>query len=116
MGESSRKTSLERYEEQIEKILNHLDKLSLDRIEYIEDKIEDNDEIDIDDLYQQPRFYKDEMKRVFKFTSTIFKNLASSSSENTKQTKEVSTGAMHQQNESSSQHWWLKMSKEDMTG
>ncbi|GKG10849.1 hypothetical protein Tco_0342249, partial [Tanacetum coccineum] len=30
--ESSRKTSLERYEEQIEKILNHLDELSLDRI------------------------------------------------------------------------------------
>ncbi|GJR26450.1 reverse transcriptase domain-containing protein [Tanacetum coccineum] len=40
MGESSRKTSLERHEEQIEKILNHLDELSLDRIEYIEDKIE----------------------------------------------------------------------------
>ncbi|GJZ59751.1 casparian strip membrane protein 1 [Tanacetum coccineum] len=40
MGESSRKTSLERHEEQIEKILNHLDELSLNRIEYIEDKIE----------------------------------------------------------------------------
>ncbi|GKA86067.1 hypothetical protein Tco_0807778 [Tanacetum coccineum] len=40
MGESSRKTSLERHEEQIEKILNHLDELSLDRIEHIEDKIE----------------------------------------------------------------------------
>ncbi|GKE40814.1 hypothetical protein Tco_1464219 [Tanacetum coccineum] len=40
MGESSRKTSLERHEEQIEEILNHLDKLSLDRIEHIEDKIE----------------------------------------------------------------------------
>ncbi|GJW08887.1 hypothetical protein Tco_1571310 [Tanacetum coccineum] len=37
---SSRKTSLERHEEQIEEILNHLDELSLDRIEYIEDKIE----------------------------------------------------------------------------
>ncbi|GKF21773.1 hypothetical protein Tco_0070411, partial [Tanacetum coccineum] len=36
MGESSRKTSLERHEEQIEKILNHLDELSLDRIEHIE--------------------------------------------------------------------------------
>ncbi|GJR99593.1 hypothetical protein Tco_0316102, partial [Tanacetum coccineum] len=35
-GESSRKTSLERHEEQIEKILNHLDELSLDRIEHIE--------------------------------------------------------------------------------
>ncbi|GJR07564.1 hypothetical protein Tco_0790216 [Tanacetum coccineum] len=40
IGESSRKTSLERHEEQIEEILNHLDKLSLDRIEHIEDKIE----------------------------------------------------------------------------
>ncbi|GJX39821.1 hypothetical protein Tco_0253124 [Tanacetum coccineum] len=41
IGESSRKTSLERYEEQIKEILNHLDKLSLDRIENIEDKIKD---------------------------------------------------------------------------
>ncbi|GJZ40658.1 hypothetical protein Tco_0587544 [Tanacetum coccineum] len=40
MGESSRKTSLERHEEQIEEIPNHLDELSLDRIEHIEDKIE----------------------------------------------------------------------------
>ncbi|GJZ19537.1 reverse transcriptase domain-containing protein [Tanacetum coccineum] len=40
IGKSSRKTSLERHEEQIEEILNHLDELSLDRIEYIEDKIE----------------------------------------------------------------------------
>ncbi|GJR27976.1 hypothetical protein Tco_1104208 [Tanacetum coccineum] len=40
IGESSRKTSLERHEEQIEEILNHLDELSLDHIEYIEDKIE----------------------------------------------------------------------------
>nr|GEU55740.1 copia protein [Tanacetum cinerariifolium] len=39
IGESSRKTCLERHEEQIEGILNHLDKLSLDRIEHIEDKI-----------------------------------------------------------------------------
>ncbi|GJT12999.1 hypothetical protein Tco_0860041 [Tanacetum coccineum] len=31
---------LERHEEQIEEILNHLDELSLDRIEHIEDKIE----------------------------------------------------------------------------
>ncbi|GJX29129.1 hypothetical protein Tco_0237208 [Tanacetum coccineum] len=37
IGESSRKTSLECHEEQIEEILNHLDK---DRIEYIEDKFE----------------------------------------------------------------------------
>ncbi|GJX03815.1 hypothetical protein Tco_0189731 [Tanacetum coccineum] len=36
----SRKTSLERHEEKIEETLNHLDELSLDRIEHIEDKIE----------------------------------------------------------------------------
>ncbi|GKC71711.1 hypothetical protein Tco_1117594 [Tanacetum coccineum] len=36
----SRKTSLERHEEQIKEILNHLDELSLDRIEHIEDNIE----------------------------------------------------------------------------
>ncbi|GJZ57370.1 hypothetical protein Tco_0612864 [Tanacetum coccineum] len=40
MGESSHKTSLERHEKQIEEILNHLDELSLDRIEHMEDKIE----------------------------------------------------------------------------
>ncbi|GJS80574.1 hypothetical protein Tco_0730455 [Tanacetum coccineum] len=40
IGESSRKTSLERQEDQIEEILNHLDELSLNRIEHIEDKIE----------------------------------------------------------------------------
>nr|GEW33521.1 hypothetical protein [Tanacetum cinerariifolium] len=40
IGESSRKTSLERHEEQIEGSQNHLDKLSLDRIEHIENKIE----------------------------------------------------------------------------
>ncbi|GJR83423.1 hypothetical protein Tco_0154208 [Tanacetum coccineum] len=40
MGESSRKTSLERYKEQIKEIQNYLDELSLDRIEQIEDKIE----------------------------------------------------------------------------
>ncbi|GJW75503.1 hypothetical protein Tco_0134873 [Tanacetum coccineum] len=40
MGESSRKTSLERHEEQIEENSNHLDELSLDLIEYMEDKIE----------------------------------------------------------------------------
>ncbi|GJU09558.1 retrovirus-related pol polyprotein from transposon TNT 1-94 [Tanacetum coccineum] len=39
-GESSRKTSLECHKEQIKEILNHLDELSLDRIEHIEDKIE----------------------------------------------------------------------------
>ncbi|GJT76172.1 hypothetical protein Tco_1042897 [Tanacetum coccineum] len=36
----SRKTSLERHEEQIKEILNHLDELSLDRIVHIEDKVE----------------------------------------------------------------------------
>ncbi|GJW68652.1 hypothetical protein Tco_0123076 [Tanacetum coccineum] len=40
IGESSRKTSLERHEEKIEEILNHLDELSLDHIENIEDKVE----------------------------------------------------------------------------
>ncbi|GKD43911.1 hypothetical protein Tco_1268556 [Tanacetum coccineum] len=40
MGESSHKTSLECHEEQIEGILNHLDELSLDRIECIDEKIE----------------------------------------------------------------------------
>nr|GEX71071.1 hypothetical protein [Tanacetum cinerariifolium] len=40
IGESSCKTSLERHEEHIEGILNHLDEISLDRIEHIEDKIE----------------------------------------------------------------------------
>ncbi|GKC54610.1 hypothetical protein Tco_1077355 [Tanacetum coccineum] len=38
--ESSRKTSLKCHEKQIKEILNHLDELSLDRIEQIEDKIE----------------------------------------------------------------------------
>nr|GEX07764.1 hypothetical protein [Tanacetum cinerariifolium] len=37
--ESSRVTRLERHEEQIKEILNHLDELSLDRIEHMEDKI-----------------------------------------------------------------------------
>ncbi|GJR38040.1 hypothetical protein Tco_1213724 [Tanacetum coccineum] len=40
IGESSRKTSLERHEEKIKEILNHLDELSFDRIEHLEDKIE----------------------------------------------------------------------------
>nr|GEX81782.1 reverse transcriptase domain-containing protein [Tanacetum cinerariifolium] len=40
IGESSRKTSLERHKEKIEGIQHHLDKLSLDRIEHIENKIE----------------------------------------------------------------------------
>nr|GEV85448.1 hypothetical protein [Tanacetum cinerariifolium] len=40
IGESSRKISLERHEEKIEGIQNHLDKLYLDRIERIENKIE----------------------------------------------------------------------------
>ncbi|GKE79518.1 hypothetical protein Tco_1545638, partial [Tanacetum coccineum] len=40
IGESSHKTHLERHEEQIETILNHLDELLLKRIEQMEDKIE----------------------------------------------------------------------------
>ncbi|GKC17079.1 reverse transcriptase domain-containing protein, partial [Tanacetum coccineum] len=40
IGESSHKTHLERHEEQIETILNHLDELLLERIEHMEDKIE----------------------------------------------------------------------------
>ncbi|GJZ69799.1 hypothetical protein Tco_0633349 [Tanacetum coccineum] len=40
IGESSSKISVERHEEQIKEIFNHLDELSLDRIEHIEDKIE----------------------------------------------------------------------------
>ncbi|GJY94514.1 hypothetical protein Tco_0510875 [Tanacetum coccineum] len=40
MGESSLKTSLERHEEQIQEVLNHLDELSLNHIDHIEDKIE----------------------------------------------------------------------------
>nr|GEV37498.1 hypothetical protein [Tanacetum cinerariifolium] len=40
IGESSRKTSLKSHEEQIKAILNHLDELSLDRIENMEDNIE----------------------------------------------------------------------------
>ncbi|GKB77975.1 hypothetical protein Tco_0944870 [Tanacetum coccineum] len=39
IGESSHKTHLERHEEQIETILNHLDELPLERIENMEDKI-----------------------------------------------------------------------------
>ncbi|GJZ19648.1 hypothetical protein Tco_0556238 [Tanacetum coccineum] len=39
MGESSPKTSLERHEEQIEEILNHLVELSFDCIRHIKDKI-----------------------------------------------------------------------------
>nr|GEV32912.1 hypothetical protein [Tanacetum cinerariifolium] len=38
--ESSHKTSLERHEEQIKTILNHLDELLLERIEQVEEKIE----------------------------------------------------------------------------
>ncbi|GKC62729.1 hypothetical protein Tco_1095327 [Tanacetum coccineum] len=40
IGESYHKTHLERHEEQIETILNHLDKLPLERIEHMKDKIE----------------------------------------------------------------------------
>nr|GEY31601.1 hypothetical protein [Tanacetum cinerariifolium]GEY53215.1 hypothetical protein [Tanacetum cinerariifolium] len=40
IGESSHKTSLERHEEQIETILNHLHELPLERIEQVEENIE----------------------------------------------------------------------------
>ncbi|GKB50728.1 hypothetical protein Tco_0901481 [Tanacetum coccineum] len=40
IGESSRKTSIERHEEQIDEIMNYLGELSLDRIVHIEDKVE----------------------------------------------------------------------------
>ncbi|GJT45764.1 hypothetical protein Tco_0743135 [Tanacetum coccineum] len=40
IGESSHKTSLKRHEEQIDRILNHLDELPLDRIEHIKENIE----------------------------------------------------------------------------
>ncbi|GKE77547.1 hypothetical protein Tco_1543667 [Tanacetum coccineum] len=39
-GESSHMSRLERHEEQINTILNHLDELPLERIEHMEDKIE----------------------------------------------------------------------------
>ncbi|GJU28319.1 hypothetical protein Tco_1166940, partial [Tanacetum coccineum] len=40
IGESSRKTSIEHHEEQIEEIMNYLGELSLDCIVHIEDKVE----------------------------------------------------------------------------
>ncbi|GKF03055.1 hypothetical protein Tco_0029978 [Tanacetum coccineum] len=40
IGESSHNMHLERHEEQIKTILNHLDELPLERIEHMEDKIE----------------------------------------------------------------------------
>ncbi|GJR91902.1 reverse transcriptase domain-containing protein [Tanacetum coccineum] len=40
IGESSHKMHLERHEEQIKTILNHLDELPLERIEHMKDKIE----------------------------------------------------------------------------
>ncbi|GJR56121.1 hypothetical protein Tco_1406642 [Tanacetum coccineum] len=39
IGESSRKTSIERHEEQIEEIMNYLGELSIDCILHIEDKV-----------------------------------------------------------------------------
>nr|GFC06903.1 hypothetical protein [Tanacetum cinerariifolium] len=40
IGESSRKTTIERHEEQIQDILNCLDELPIERIEHIENNIE----------------------------------------------------------------------------
>ncbi|GJV90316.1 hypothetical protein Tco_1538129 [Tanacetum coccineum] len=53
IGESSHKIHLERHEEQIKIILNHLDELPLERIEHMEDKIEGlgNGRCDISYLY-----------------------------------------------------------------
>ncbi|GJZ92397.1 hypothetical protein Tco_0664462 [Tanacetum coccineum] len=45
----SHKTHLERHEEQIETILNHLDELRLERIEHMKDKIEGLEQIRHDD-------------------------------------------------------------------
>ncbi|GJS18546.1 putative ribonuclease H-like domain-containing protein [Tanacetum coccineum] len=52
----------------------------------------DIDQIDIDDLYNNPRVYKDEMKRSSSSTSNT-QNLAFLSSENTSSTNEVSTAS-----------------------
>ncbi|GJU29987.1 hypothetical protein Tco_1173576 [Tanacetum coccineum] len=49
IGGSSYKTHLERHEEHIETILNHLDELPLERIEHMEDKIEGLEQIRHDD-------------------------------------------------------------------
>ncbi|GJX19629.1 hypothetical protein Tco_0222306 [Tanacetum coccineum] len=49
IGESSHKMHLERHEEQIETILNHLDELPFERIEHIQDKIEGLEQIRHDD-------------------------------------------------------------------
>ncbi|GJV10982.1 hypothetical protein Tco_1352523 [Tanacetum coccineum] len=49
IGESSHKTHLERHEEQIETILNHLDELPIERIEHMEDKMEGLEQIRHDD-------------------------------------------------------------------
>ncbi|GKE54142.1 hypothetical protein Tco_1489298, partial [Tanacetum coccineum] len=53
--ESSNVTHLERHEEQIETILNHLDELLLERIEHMEDKIEglDNGQVIIQRDFDQ---------------------------------------------------------------
>ncbi|GJT17562.1 hypothetical protein Tco_0876268 [Tanacetum coccineum] len=45
IGESSHKTHLERHEEQIKTILNHLDEPPLERIEHMEDKIKGLEQI-----------------------------------------------------------------------
>ncbi|GJS02743.1 hypothetical protein Tco_0319251 [Tanacetum coccineum] len=49
IGVSSHKTHLERHEEQIKTILNHLDELPLERFEHMEDKIEGLEQIRHDD-------------------------------------------------------------------
>ncbi|GJT24679.1 putative reverse transcriptase domain-containing protein [Tanacetum coccineum] len=56
IGESSRKTSIERHEEQIEEIMNYLRELSLNRIVHIEDKVEGlrKGRIDIEEDENEP--------------------------------------------------------------
>ncbi|GJZ97344.1 hypothetical protein Tco_0669797 [Tanacetum coccineum] len=49
IGEGSYKTSLERHEEQIENILNHLDELPLKRIEHMENRLKVREQIRHDD-------------------------------------------------------------------
>nr|GEW71111.1 reverse transcriptase domain-containing protein [Tanacetum cinerariifolium] len=63
IGESSRKTSLKRHEDQIEEILNHLDELSLDRIENIEYNVED--------LGKAPAMTQDAIKKLVANSVTV---------------------------------------------
>ncbi|GJY61988.1 hypothetical protein Tco_0462645 [Tanacetum coccineum] len=86
--ESSHKTHLERHEEQIETIMNHLDELPLERIEHIEDKVEGLDngqviiQLDFDKLKtelqkaraQIARLQRKQMRHNNKFIFARFRN------------------------------------------